>query len=109
MHWVYLLVAIAAEVVGTSALKHTDGFTKLGPSLIVFAGYAAAFYFLSLTLKILPVGIAYAIWSGVGMVLISLVGWIVFREALDAPALIGMSFIIVGVAIINLLSKSVSH
>jgi small multidrug resistance pump len=109
MHWVYLLVAIAAEVVGTSALKHTDGFTKLGPSLIVFAGYAAAFYFLSLTLKILPVGIAYAIWSGVGMVLISLVGWIAFREALDAPALIGMSFIIVGVAIINLLSKSVSH
>ncbi len=108
MHWIYLLVAIAFEVVGTSALKATDGFTKLTPSLIVVAGYGAAFYFLSLTLKSMPVGVVYAIWSGVGIVLISLTGWIVFRQHLDSPALIGIALIIAGVAVINL-SKSIPH
>ena len=109
MHWVYLLVAIAFEVVGTSGLKATEGFTRLAPSLIVVVGYSAAFYFLSLTLKSIPVGVVYAIWSGVGIVLISLVGWIVFRQHLDAAALTGIGLIIAGVAVINLLSKTLPH
>ena len=109
MNWIYLLLAIIAEVVATSALKESDGFTRLAPSLVVLVGYAAAFYLLSLTFRTMPVGVVYAIWSGVGIVLISLVGWIGFRQHLDAPALIGISFIVAGVAIINLLSKSVPH
>lgn len=87
MQWIFLLVAIAFEVVGTSALKATEGFTRLAPSLIAIAGYGAAFYFLSLTLRTMPVGLVYAIWSGVGIVLISLAGWIIFRQHLDGPAL----------------------
>lgn len=109
MNWVYLLLAIVAEVIATSALKESESFTRLGPSLIVLVGYAAAFYLLSLTFRTMPVGVVYAIWSGVGIVLISLVGWIAFRQHLDAPALIGIGLIIAGVAIINLMSKSVPH
>jgi small multidrug resistance pump len=109
MHWIYLLVAIAFEVVGTSALKNTDGFTKLGPSLIVVAGYGAAFYFLALTLRVMPVGITYAVWSGVGIVLISIIGWLAFEQSLDAAALVGIGLIVAGVAVINLLSSSVPH
>jgi small multidrug resistance pump len=109
MNWIYLLLAIVAEVVATSALKESDGFTRLGPSMVVLIGYAAAFYLLSLTFRTMPVGVVYAIWSGVGIVLISLVGWIVFRQHLDAPALVGIGLIIAGVAIINLFSKSVLH
>ena len=109
MHWIFLLVAIAFEVVGTSALKDTEGFTKLVPSLVAIAGYGAAFYFLSLTLKTMPVGVVYAIWSGVGVVLISLVGWVGFRQHLDAAALLGIALIVAGVAVINLLSKSLPH
>jgi small multidrug resistance pump len=102
-------LAIVAEVIATSALKASDSFTKLGPSLIVVVGYAAAFYLLSLTFRTMPVGVVYAIWSGVGIVLISLVGWIGFRQHLDAAALIGIALIVAGVAVINLLSKSVPH
>jgi small multidrug resistance pump len=109
MNWIYLLLAIAAEVVATSALKASESFTKLGPSMVVVLGYSAAFYLLSLTFRTMPVGVVYAIWSGVGIVLISLVGWIAFRQHLDAAALVGIGLIIAGVAVINLLSKSVPH
>ncbi len=108
MIYLYLIIAIVAEVIGTSALKASDGFTNLVPSAVVVVGYAAAFYFLSLTLRTLPVGTTYAIWSGLGVVLISLVGWVVYKQALDAPALIGMALIIAGVVTINLFS-SVGH
>jgi len=104
--YLYLSIAIVAEVIGTSALKASAGFTRLGPSLITILGYAAAFYFLSLTLKTIPVGIAYAIWSGVGIVLISLIGYALFRQALDLPAIVGIALIIAGVAVINLFSRT---
>lgn len=106
MSYLYLSIAIVAEVIGTSALKASEGFTRLGPVLITIIGYAAAFYFLSLTLKTIPVGIAYAIWSGVGIVLISLVGYALFRQTLDLPAIVGMALIIAGVAVINLFSRT---
>jgi small multidrug resistance pump len=104
--WVILGMAIVAETVATSAMKSSEGFTKLVPSIIVVIGYGIAFYLLSMTLKEMPVGIAYAIWSGVGIVLISLVGWITFGQKLDAPALIGMALIISGVVIMNAFSTS---
>ncbi|SCY15711.1 DMT family transporter [Microvirga guangxiensis] len=107
--YLYLGVAIVAEVVATSALKASEGFSRLGPSLIVLFGYGLAFFFLSLTLRAIPVGIAYAIWSGIGIVLISAVGWIWFKQALDMPAIIGMGLIIAGVVVVNMFSKSVSH
>jgi small multidrug resistance pump len=109
MNWFYLILAIVAEVVATSALKESESFTRLGPSLVVLVGYAAAFYLLSLTFRTMPVGVVYAIWSGIGIVLISLVGWVVFRQHLDTPAILGIGLIVAGVAIINLLSKSVPH
>jgi small multidrug resistance pump len=109
MVWVYLLLAIVAEVVATSALKASESFTQWRPSLVVVLGYGAAFYLLSLTFRTLPVGVVYAIWSGVGIVLISLIGWIAFRQTLDVPAWIGIALIVAGVAVINLLSKSVPH
>jgi small multidrug resistance pump len=107
----YLLLglAIVAEVIATSALKASAGFTRLGPSLLTVAGYGLAFWLLSLTLRQLPTGVVYAIWSGVGIVLITLVGWLWFKEPLDAPALIGLGLIIAGVAVLNLFSKSVPH
>jgi len=109
MPWLHLLIAIFAEVVGTSALKASAGMTKLAPAAIVVLGYGAAFYFLSLTLAHIPVGVAYAIWSGVGIVLISLIGWRLFDQPLDMPALVGMGLIVCGVAVINLFSKSAAH
>ena len=104
-----LAIAIVAEVVATSALKASDGFTRLGPSLFAVAGYAVAFYFLSLTLRTMPVGIAYAIWCGGGIVLIALIGWLVLGQKLDAAALGGIALIMAGVAVINLFSKSTGH
>lgn len=109
MDWLYLAIAIVSEVVATSALKAAEGFTRWGPSLVVAVGYAAAFYFLSLTLRTIPVGVAYAVWSGVGVALVSLVGWIVYHQALDAAAMIGISLILAGVAILNLFSKAAAH
>ena len=106
--YVYLGIAIVAEVIGTSALKASDQFTRIWPSVITVLGYGVAFYFLSLTLKTIPTGIAYAIWSGVGVVLISLVGWWLFRQALGLPAIIGMSLIVAGVIVINVFSKAVA-
>ena len=109
MSWVYLAAAIVGEVVATSALKASDGFTRLVPSLVTVLGYAAAFLFLSLTLRTIPVGIAYAIWSGVGLVLITIVGWLLYRQPLDGPALAGMGLIVAGVMVINLFSRSAAH
>ncbi|WP_321350070.1 SMR family transporter [Halopseudomonas oceani] len=108
-HWVYLITAIVSEVIATSALKASTGFTKPLPSVVVVIGYLVSFYFLSLTLKTIPVGIAYAIWSGVGVVLISVVAWLLCGQKLDLPALIGMGLIISGVMVINLFSKTAGH
>ncbi len=107
--WLMLGIAIVAETIATSALKSSDGFSKLVPSAIVLVGYGVAFYFLSLTLRSIPVGIAYAVWSGVGIVLITTVGWAVFGQKLDAPALIGMALIIAGVVIMNVFSSAGAH
>jgi len=107
--YLYLFVAIVAEVIATSALKASDGFSRLRPSAVTVVGYGVAFYFLALTLRTMPTGIAYAIWSGVGIVLISAVGWIWFRQALDLPAIVGMGLIVAGVIVVNLFSKSVAH
>lgn len=107
--YLYLFVAIIFEVIATTALKQTDGFTRLLPSLMTILGYALAFYFLALTLRIMPVGIVYAIWSGAGIILITAIGWLLFRQSLDLPALVGMGLIMAGVLVINLFSKSVVH
>lgn len=109
MTYIYLIVAVAFEVVATTALKETHGFTKLVPSLVTVAGYAAAFYFLSLVLKVIPVGVVYAMWSGAGIVFITAIAWFWFRQSLDLPALLGIGLIMAGVIVINLFSKSVVH
>ncbi|NTW55676.1 MAG: multidrug efflux SMR transporter [Chlorobiaceae bacterium] len=109
MHWLYLIVAIVCEVAATSALKETDGFSRPLPSAVVVAGYAAAFYFLALTLRTFPIGIVYALWSGVGIVLITIVGWFFYQQKLDLAALAGIGLIIAGVIVINVFSKSVMH
>lgn len=109
MKWLYLAIAIAAEVVATSALKSSDGFTRLWPSVITAAGYAVAFYFLAITLRTLPMGVVYAIWSGVGIVLISLVGWVLYKQHLDLPAIIGILLIVAGVLVMQVFSKSTGH
>ncbi|PKN59592.1 MAG: QacE family quaternary ammonium compound efflux SMR transporter [Deltaproteobacteria bacterium HGW-Deltaproteobacteria-11] len=104
--WFFLVVAIISEVAGTSALKSAEGFTKFWPSTIVVIGYASAFYFLSLTLKTIPVGIAYAVWSGVGTALIALIAWVFMGQKLDWPALVGILLIVSGVLVLNLFSKT---
>jgi len=109
MRWVFLSIAILAEVIATSALKSSEGFSKIIPSGVVIVCYGISFYFLSLTLKTIPVGIAYAIWSGVGITLISIIGYFIYRQSLDMSAIIGILLIIAGVIVINLFSKSVSH
>lgn len=109
LNYIYLAVAVLFEVVATTALKQSEGFTRLLPSLVTVAGYALAFYFLSLPLRTLPVGIVYALWSGIGIVLITAIGWIWFRQILDLPALAGIGLIMAGVAVINLFSKTVVH
>lgn len=108
-NYLYLIVAILFEVVATTALKETHGFTRLGPSLVSTAGYALAFYFLSLPLRAMPVGIVYALWCAAGIVLITAIGWIWFRQALDMPALAGIGLIMAGVVVINLFSRTVVH
>lgn len=109
MHYLYLSLAIAFEVAATTALQASDGFTRPAQTTIALIGYAIAFYCLSLTLRTIPVGIAYAIWSAVGIVLIAAIGWAFYRQALDAPAIIGIGLIIAGVLMINLFSSSVRH
>jgi len=107
--WAYLAIAIIAEVIGTSALKASMGFTRPGPTAVVVVGYGVAFYFLSLTLQTLPVGVTYAIWSGVGIVLLSLFAWLAYGQTLDLPAVIGLTLIIAGVVVLNLFSRTLAH
>jgi small multidrug resistance pump len=107
--YLYLGIAIVAEVIATSALKASEGFTRPLPSLVVALGYGVAFYFLSLVLKTVPMGVAYAVWSGVGIVLIAAIGWLLMKQPLDPPALLGISLIVAGVAVIQLFSKTVAH
>ncbi|MFN3168797.1 MAG: DMT family transporter [Phycisphaeraceae bacterium] len=109
MTYLYLAIAILAEVVATSTLKATDGFTRGLPSLVVVAGYALAFYMLSLTLRTMSVGVAYAIWAGTGVVLVGVVGVVIYKQTPDLWAVVGMALIVAGVVVINLLSKSVMH
>jgi small multidrug resistance pump len=109
MNYIYLAIAIVSEVIATSALKSSEGFTRLWPTILVVIGYTTAFYCLSLTLRTIPVGVAYAIWSGAGVALITIVAWIFFGQKLDLPAIIGMVLIIAGVLVLNLFSKSATH
>lgn len=107
--YLFLAGAIVAEVIATTALKASDGFTRLMPSLITAIGYGLAFYLLSQTLRAIPTGIAYAIWSGVGIVLITVVAWIVQGQKIDLPAAIGMALIIAGVVVMNVFSSTATH
>lgn len=109
MTYAVLLAAIAFEVVGTSLLKQTEQFTRLWPTLFCLVCYAVAIYLLSVSVRTIPVGIAYAIWSGFGIVLVSAIGWVLFRQSLDLPAMIGLGFIIFGIVIVNVFSSSVTH
>jgi small multidrug resistance pump len=109
MAYLYLAIAIVAEVVATSLLKLSDGFTRPLPTAAMALGYGVAFYFLSLTLRTVPTGIAYAIWSGVGVVLIATIAWLFQGQKLDLAAMIGMAMIVGGVVVMNLFSSSVAH
>ena len=109
MSYVFLFIAIAAEVTATSFLKVSDGFSKTVPSVVTGLGYAVAFYCLSMALKTIPTGIAYAIWSGVGIIAIAAIAWVFQGQRLDAPAMIGMALIIAGCVVMNTLSKVVPH
>ncbi len=109
MGYVYLAVAILAEVIATTALKRTEQFTRLWPSLIVAVGYMVAFYFLTLVLDRMSVGVVYAMWSGLGIVLVTIVAAVLYRERPDATAIVGMALIVAGVLLMNLFSKTVSH
>ncbi|MDR1646753.1 MAG: QacE family quaternary ammonium compound efflux SMR transporter [Zoogloeaceae bacterium] len=108
-HFLYLALAIVTEVAATTALKATDGFTRLMPSLCVVVGYSCAFFFLSLAMKVLPVGVIYAIWSGCGIVLVSIVAWLVYGQTLDVPAVVGIALIVAGVIVLNGFSQSAAH
>jgi len=107
--YVSLAIAITGEIIATSALKASNGFSRPLPSMIVVVGYCAAFYFLSVALRSIPVGTAYAIWAGAGIAIISLIGWLFFKQSLDLAAIIGIGLIVAGVVILNLFSKSSAH
>jgi small multidrug resistance pump len=109
LSYFYLGLSIVFEVVGTSALKESQSFTRLLPSLITVGAYVSSFLLFSLTLRTIPVGIAYAIWAGLGIVLIAVIGWLWFKQPLDAPALIGLALIVGGVVVVNAFSQSVPH
>lgn len=109
LNYIFLGVAIVAEVIGTSFMKQSEGFTKLVPSLLTVIAYAVAFYYLSITLKAIPTGVAYAIWSGVGIVLIAAVAWAFQGQKLDTPTMLGMALIVAGVVIMNVFSKTGAH
>ncbi len=109
MAYIYLTIAVICEVVATSSLKATQEFTRLVPTLVVITGYLAAFYFLTLSLKTLTIGVTYAIWSGLGIVLIAIFGYIIYREMLDIPAIIGIVLILTGIVVINVFSGTVTH
>ena len=107
--YAYLMVAILCEVLATTALSRSDGFTRLVPSAIAVVGYALAFWLLSIAMRVIPAGVVYAIWSGMGVVLITAIAWIWYRETLDTSAILGLALIVLGVIVINLFSKSVGH
>jgi len=109
IEYIYLLIAILAEVIATSSLKASQGFTRFIPSMVVLLGYGAAFYLLSLSLNGIGVGVAYALWSGIGIILLAAVGVVVFGEKIDVPAVIGFVLILAGVVILNLYSKVLAH
>ena len=109
MHYLWLLIAIISETLGTTALQASQQFTRLRPSLAVIACYLVSFYFMALTLKVMPVGIVYAIWSGLGIVCIAGIGYIVFGQKLDLAAVLGLSLIIVGILIIHIFSAATTH
>jgi small multidrug resistance pump len=109
IHYIYLFIAVAAETIGTSALQASQQFTRLVPSLIVVIGYGFAFYFMGLALKYMPVGIVYAIWSGLGIVFIAAIGFVVFGQKLDLPAIIGLAMILSGILVIHIFSSSSGH
>lgn len=107
--YLYLSIAIVAEVIATSALKASEGFSRLWPSLIVVAGYGVAFYCLALVLRTVPVGVAYAVWSGAGVALIALIGWLVLKQPLDMAAIVGIGLIVAGVLVIQVFSSTGGH
>ncbi|MBY5931697.1 multidrug efflux SMR transporter [Tateyamaria omphalii] len=109
MHWVYLGIAIVAEVCGSAALKASDGFTRFGPSALAIIGFGLALYFLSLSLRTLPLGVAYAIWAGVGTALIATISVLVFRQCIDPAGVLGIALIVSGVIVINLVSNVAQH
>jgi small multidrug resistance pump len=109
MYWILLGFAIVTEVIGTSALKSAEGFTRLLPSVIVIISYSISFYLLSLCLRSIPVGVVYAVWSGIGIILLALIGAFFFRQTLDTPAIIGISLILAGVVVINLFSHTTTN
>nr|WP_208454514.1 SMR family transporter [Jannaschia marina] len=109
MHWLYLILAIAFETVGTTALKTSEGFTRLWPSLLCLACFFSALFLLSLVLKVVPVGVTYAIWSGLGIVLIASIGWVAFDQRLDLPAIVGMALIIAGIVVMQVFSNTAGH
>ncbi|WP_394773700.1 DMT family transporter [Flavobacterium sp.] len=108
-NFIFLGIAILFEIIATSALKKSEQFTQLIPSIITIIGYFAAFYFLSFAIRTIPVGIAYAIWSGVGIVLITIIGAVFFKQIPDLPAIIGLALIMAGVIVINVFSKTTAH
>lgn len=108
-NWICLAVAILSETIATTALKASAGFTRPGPAALVVVGYGLAFYFLSLTLRTIPLGVAYAVWSGVGIVLITAAGWLLYGQKLDGAALAGIALIVAGVLVMNLFSKTAGH
>ncbi|PIE12739.1 MAG: QacE family quaternary ammonium compound efflux SMR transporter [Rhodobacterales bacterium] len=108
-HYVYLILAVVAETIGTSALQASQQFTRVWPSLLVISAYGISFWLLSLTLKTMPVGVVYALWSGMGIVFIALIGFLVFQQRLDLPAVFGITLIITGIVVIQLFSDSASH
>lgn len=109
MHYIYLIFAITAETIGTTALQASQQFSRLWPSVLVVIAYGISFYLLALALKFMPVGIVYAIWSGLGIVMIAIIGFVVFGQRLDLPAVLGLSLIIVGILVIHLFSNSATH
>ncbi|MDK3018359.1 SMR family transporter [Pseudodonghicola flavimaris] len=109
LHYVYLILAVAAETIGTTALQASQQFTRLWPSVLVVISYAVSFYLLAQVLRLMPVGIVYAIWSGLGIVFIAAIGFVAFGQKLDAPALLGLGLIIAGILVINLFSSSTGH
>lgn len=109
VHYLYLTLAVLFETIGTTALQASQQFSRLGPTLVVIVSYALAFYLLGLTLKFMPVGVVYAIWSGLGIVFIASIGFVVFGQRLDLPAIVGLGMIIAGILVIHLLSDTTQH